>query len=100
MTRVSQKNLPESSGSTRDKVFAYAQKEAWEDQWNIWQAQLDHFSIPLLNTAGLVERAGRSFPTEILSIQSTTHRIVWQEVFKIFAIFFILKHKHTQRACL
>lgn len=48
-----------------------------------------------IDTAGLVEsvrsqelaNTSTSFPTEILLIQSTTQRIVWQEVFKSFAIF-------------
>lgn len=48
-----------------------------------------------IDTAGLVEsvrsqelaNTSRSFPTEILLIQSTAQRIVWQEVFKSFAIF-------------
>lgn len=48
-----------------------------------------------IDTAGLVEsvrsqelaNTSTFFPTEILSIQNTTQRIVWQEVLKSFAIF-------------
>lgn len=54
-----------------------------------------------IDTAGMVEsvcsqelaNTGRSFPTEILSIQSTTQRIVWQ---KASQFFHIKAQTHTQ----
>jgi len=93
--RAFQKNLPESSGSTRDKVFPQVQKELWGDRWHIWPAQLDPFSISLLMLQGWWETHVRESwlaQTGLSSLQSFRPRALRRaerrpEVFDSSAIF-------------